>query len=259
MVSLFVKQSYEYIIDMAMRSGGKVQNRINYILDEFSSLPRIADMPAMISAARSRDIRFLLIAQSKHQMLQKYQEDAQTIAANCANWIFLTSRELELLKEISELCGEYEDKKGLRPNISVSDLQHYDKEARTALLLSGRLLPFETTLPDIDDFSEKVDSVQFTIRQKAEKISLDFKFEEPKLSDSEFEFEDEMSEETRAERRAYLERRRQELIARMQKEMEEERDESDSDKGDEASDDQQESEANEETDDDFDEKDTTEE
>ena len=172
-----------------------------------------------------------------------------------AKTIRLTNKDIPIL--FISAKGEYEDKKGLRPNISVSDLQHYDKEARTALLLSGRLLPFETTLPDIDDFSEKVDSVQFTIRQKAEKISLDFKFEEPKLSDS--EFEDEMSEETRAERRAYLERRRQELIARMQKEMEEEQDESDSDKGDEASDDQQGSETDEETDDDFDEKDTTEE
>lgn len=69
LVSLFVKQSYEYLIyTAALNNTNTVDNRINYILDEFSSLPAINDMPAMISAARSRDIRFLLIVQSKHQL-----------------------------------------------------------------------------------------------------------------------------------------------------------------------------------------------
>ena len=79
LVSLFIKQSYESIIYSAsLNKGNRVNNRINYILDEFSSLPAINDMPAMISAARSRMIRFLLIVQSKHQLEKRYKEEAAT-------------------------------------------------------------------------------------------------------------------------------------------------------------------------------------
>lgn len=150
LVSLFIKQSYEYLIYTAtLNKLNKVENRINYILDEFSSLPAINDMPAMISAARSRDIRFLLIVQSKHQLKKRYKEEADTIISNCSNWIFLTSRELELLRELSELCGE---KANRTPNISVYDLQHLSKTANEAIVLCGRMKPAFVTLLDIDKF-----------------------------------------------------------------------------------------------------------
>ena len=115
LVALFIKQSYEHIIYTASQNEtNRVERRINYILDEFSSLPAISDFPAMISAARSRDIRFLLVVQSKSQLVKRYREEAETIIANCMNWVFLTSRELQLLREISELCGQ---QKNGKPNI----------------------------------------------------------------------------------------------------------------------------------------------
>ena len=71
LVALFVKQSYEYLVSETQKSffsGTPLTKRINYILDEFSSLPTISDFPAMITAARSRNIRFHLFLQSKHQL-----------------------------------------------------------------------------------------------------------------------------------------------------------------------------------------------
>ncbi|MBE6719070.1 MAG: hypothetical protein E7571_00240 [Ruminococcaceae bacterium] len=153
LVSMFVKESYEYLIYLATQTeDNKVENRINYILDEFSSLPQIADMPSMISAARSRDIRFLLVVQSQSSLKQRYSEEAETIISNCTNWIFFTSRELSLLKEISELCGT---QKNQMPNISVYDLQHLNKERREALILSGRLKPAKVNMLDIDKFGDR--------------------------------------------------------------------------------------------------------
>lgn len=149
LVSLFIKQSYEYLIYMASIGNGMVSSRVNYILDEFSTLPAISDFSAMISAARSRNIRFLLVSQSKNQLMHKYQEEAFTIAANCTNWIFLTSRELDLLRDISELCGK---NKQQMPNISVFDLQHFSKERAEALILAGRNRPCKVRLLDIDRF-----------------------------------------------------------------------------------------------------------
>lgn len=153
LVSMFVKESYEYLIYLATQTpDNKVENRINYILDEFSSLPQIADMPSMISAARSRDIRFLLVVQSQSSLKQRYSDEAETIISNCTNWIFFTSRELSLLKELSELCGT---QKNHIPNISVYDLQHLSKERREALVLSGRLKPAKVCMLDIDRFGDR--------------------------------------------------------------------------------------------------------
>lgn len=153
LVSMFIKECYEYLIyEATMNSDNKMKVRVNFILDEFSSLPKIADMPAMISAARSRDIKFLLVVQSQSSLKQRYAEEADTIVANCTNWIFFTSRELALLKEISELCGQRNDGS---PNISVYDLQHFSKDRREALVLSGRLNPARVQMLDIDKFGDK--------------------------------------------------------------------------------------------------------
>ena len=183
LVSLFIKQSYEYTIYSAQKQAGedgfilgKMPVRVNYILDEFSSLPTIKDFPAMISAARSRNIRFNLIMQSKHQLLQRYDQEAWTIQSNCNNWIFLTSRELDFLQEISELCGEVtgQQKKSL---LSVSDLQRLDKDKGEVLILSGRLNPCIARLPDIDEYDKgKFIPGKLPVREHiaAEPIMFDF-------------------------------------------------------------------------------------
>lgn len=153
LVSLFIKQSYEYFIYLAQRNvydegvnTGILPIRINYVLDEFSSLPTVADFPAMITAARSRNIRFTLFVQSKHQLTQRYDKEVETILANCTNWIFLTTRELSLLEDISKLCGA----KGGKPILPVAQLQRLSKEEGEVLILSGRNKPYITMLPDID-------------------------------------------------------------------------------------------------------------
>lgn len=155
LITLFIKQSYEYIINMAQLNMsadefhvGKTACRVNYLLDEFSSLPTIKDFPAMITASRSRNIRFTLIVQSKHQLMQRYGDEAETIQTNCNNWIFLTSRELQLLEELSSMCGKTAD--NAKSVLSVAMLQRLDKEEGEALLLSERRKPCITRLPDID-------------------------------------------------------------------------------------------------------------
>lgn len=149
-ITIFLKQIYEFLIDSAFKHTGRNRFpvRVNFILDEFSSLPQISDFPQMVSASRSRNIRFILVIQSKHQLIQRYQDEADTIISNCTNWLFLTSRETKLLQEISELAGTT----GTNHEhlISVSWLQHLDKEKGECLVFSGRKYPYLATLPDID-------------------------------------------------------------------------------------------------------------
>jgi type IV secretion system protein VirD4 len=161
LVTLFVKQTYETLISEAQRQKDKrLPVRVNFLLDEFCNIPTIPDMPSMISASRSRNMRFFLLAQGLYQLRQKYKEDAMTIQGNCDNWVFLSSKEHELLKEISNLCGErfyndgYNGEKS-RPLISTSQLQRLSKEKGEALILYGRHYPFVTELPDIDKYQFK--------------------------------------------------------------------------------------------------------
>lgn len=157
LVSLFIKQSYEYLIFRAQKEQnnqtGRLGRRLNYILDEFSSLPTISDFPAMITASRSRNIRFTLIVQSKSQLVQRYREEAETIQTNCNNWIFLTSRELNFLNEISALCGNTTDKSSV-PILPISMLQRLEKEIGEVLILSGRKKPYIAQLLDIDAYDK---------------------------------------------------------------------------------------------------------
>ena len=187
LVSLFIKQSYEYMIFNAQsnteRDGfhvGILRNRVNYVLDEFCSVPTIGDFPGMVTAARSRNIRFTLIIQSKHQLIQRYKDETDTIQTNCNNWIFLTSRELQLLDEISSLCGKTIDDSP-QPVLSVSDLQRLDKDDGEALLMCGRLKPCITHLADINVY----DNDNF------ERMSVSSRTPQhpPKLKTKLFEFE----------------------------------------------------------------------
>ncbi len=160
LVSLFIKQSYEYLIYKAQKYNNnhdvRLKIRLNYVLDEFSSLPTVRDFPAMITAARSSNIRFNIVIQSKHQLFLRYRDDTETILSNCTHWIFLTSRELKFLEEISALCGKKVDREIESPVISVSVLQRFNKERGEVLILSRRFKPYLTRLPDIEMYDNNM-------------------------------------------------------------------------------------------------------
>lgn len=174
LITLFIKQSYEYLIYKAQSNvDGKMKIRVNYVLDEFSTLPVIKDFPSMITAARSRNIRFNLVVQSKHQLIERYKQEAETIQSNCSNWIFFTSREIKLLEEISILCGKKSD--GQKPVIPIASLQHLNKNKGEALILSGRLYPFISVLADIDKYDGgKYNLLELRKEQRKKSTNIDF-------------------------------------------------------------------------------------
>ena len=154
LVTTFIKQLYEVQIAEAQKElTGELPVRLNFVLDEFCNIPKIPEMHSMISAARSRNMRFFLIAQSIHQLKGRYGEEADTIKGNCDNWVFLTSKELDLLEEISQLCGTVVWTDGQsRRLISVSELQRLNKERGEALIMHARNYPIISAMADIDDY-----------------------------------------------------------------------------------------------------------
>jgi type IV secretion system protein VirD4 len=152
LISVFVKQCYtELIIEAQKQPSKSLPRRVNFLLDEFSSLPQISDFPAMITASRSRNIRFNLIIQSIHQLRDRYGGHAETIRGNCENWVFLHSRELSLLEELASLSGKRNHEDSL---VSVSMLQTLDKDKGEAFILHKRKHPYIANLPDIDSYPD---------------------------------------------------------------------------------------------------------
>ena len=146
LATIFIKQCYETLIDVAQEAGGHLPYRTNFILDEFANMPPLKDVTTMVTAARSRHIRFTFIIQNYAQLTQVYgKENAETIKGNC-NILYLISNELQALEEISKMCGEVKskekDKTASTPLVTVSDLQRLNQFE--IITLRMRMMPFKT-------------------------------------------------------------------------------------------------------------------
>ena len=152
LATILVKQIYETLIDVAQSHGGKLPVRTNFLLDEFANMPPLKDVTTMITAARSRAMRFTLIIQNFAQLNEVYgEQNAETIKGNCGNLVYLMSTELKALEEISKMCGEVKSKKDDKtvstPLITISDLQKLSQFE--IIIRRVRLAPFKTKLtPD---------------------------------------------------------------------------------------------------------------
>lgn len=146
LATIFIKQCYETLIDVAQECGGKLPFRTNFILDEFANMPPLKDVTTMVTAARSRLIRFTFIIQNFAQLTKVYgKEDGDTIRGNC-NLLYLISSEIAALEEISKMCGEVKSKEKEKtastPLVTVSDLQRLNKFE--IIVLRRRMFPFKT-------------------------------------------------------------------------------------------------------------------
>ena len=147
LVTILLKQCYETLIATAQKHGGKLPVRTNFLLDEFANMPPLKDITTMITAARSRQIRFTMIIQNFAQLDQVYgKENAETIKGNCGNIIYLITTELKALEEISKMCGEVkskkDDKTASTPLVTISDLQRMKQFE--VIIMRMRKNPFKT-------------------------------------------------------------------------------------------------------------------
>ena len=138
LVTLFIKHVYELLLEKADQNKGCLPIRMNFIMEEFCNMPKLDDLAPMLTAARSRNIRFHLVIQSYGQMVDKYGESiSKTIMDNCGNLIYLHTNEISFLEYVSKLAGNNEYG---RPLISVSRLQHLKRNE--TLIFHDRCYPF---------------------------------------------------------------------------------------------------------------------
>lgn len=185
LATIFVKQAYEALIAVAQTCPGlKLPYRTNFILDEFANMPALKDVGTMITASRSRNIRFSFAIQNFSQLNQVYgKEVAETIKGNCGNFVYIMSTELAALEEISKLLGDKKPEKPkkdepappIRPLFSVSDLQAL-KEGEV-IINRFRSMPFKTTLMYNwkTDWGKKYEQMGYTVRPNHEVKVFDLK------------------------------------------------------------------------------------
>jgi len=124
----------------------------------------------MVTAARSRKVRFVFIIQNYAQLTQVYgKENGETIKGNC-NTVYLISNELQALEEISKMCGEVkskkDDKTASTPLVTVSDLQRLSQFEIIVLRL--RMMPYRTKFtPNFKlDWGHKYEKATHIAREK---------------------------------------------------------------------------------------------
>lgn len=160
-IASFIKQLYSAAIEDAFKCGGALPRRLNFLLDEFANIPRISDMASMITAGRSRNVRFYLVVQSDNQLKINYGNEAETIKTNCLNWVYLASKENDLIQQVQTMVGTYTKIPGSEPLISFFELTNLKKAwgeegGAEALILISRSKPYMTFLPDISRYEQFV-------------------------------------------------------------------------------------------------------
>jgi len=106
--SLIISQQYELLANLADTRGGRLEQRVNFLLDEFGNFTAISDFTNKLTVGGGRGMRFNLFLQSFTQLVEKYNEQVSSIIkANCHVWAYLRSEDPDTLREISDKLGSY--------------------------------------------------------------------------------------------------------------------------------------------------------
>lgn len=106
--SLVVSQIYEILVRQSDERGGRLERRVNFVLDEFGNFSQLNDLPNKLTVAGGRGCRFQFYVQSFRQIEQKYDEKvADIVKSNCENWVYLQADDKTSLQEICDKLGKY--------------------------------------------------------------------------------------------------------------------------------------------------------
>ena len=156
LVGILVNELLTHYVRMAHdRYGGRLPRRLNVILEEFGNIGNaIVNLPHLMSAGRSRNIRCHLVVQTFAQFTDLFgAAKATTIRENAGVLVCYRTTHWDTLAELSRLCGEREiDVNGQRVQkslISPADLSAM-QVGQVMVMISGGL-KFISWLPDFTE------------------------------------------------------------------------------------------------------------
>lgn len=151
LAGLLVSQVTQHLIRVAQERGGKLPIRVNIILEELGSIGRsIPNLPNLMVASRSRNMRLMLVLQSHTQLIDVYgKSKAETINSCVGITIGFSTNNWQTLQEWSQRCGDREVETCGRvvkePLITPAQLAAMP--TGTALIMADRKYKFITHLP----------------------------------------------------------------------------------------------------------------
>lgn len=156
-IGIIISQIQSYLIDAAYHSPkGKLNRRMNFVLDEFASIP-VPNMDKALATHRSRNMRYYLCIQSL-SLLKKRYGDPELLLPNCSSVMYLGSTELEILQQLEKKLGEtnltFDGK--TRPLCSQAELMDLKKtwHQKEAIYMNlSENIRYCTILPSIEKYN----------------------------------------------------------------------------------------------------------
>ena len=156
LAGVLVSQLMAHFIRVAEQEyGGSLPVKMNMILEELGNIGRaISNLPHLMTAGRSRNIRVEFVLQSMSQLVDIYGESrSTTIVSNCDVKIAFRVNHWETLTELSKFCGEREvvcdGHISREPLITQSQLAAMET-GQALVFISGRI-KFVTWIPDFTE------------------------------------------------------------------------------------------------------------
>lgn len=141
---------------------GKLPIRINFCLDELGNIGEsISNLPHLLSAGRSRNVRVELVLQSLSQLDDIYgKSNATTIISNTSVKVLYRVSNYETLSEFSRMCGEKEtllDNGLVKKEPLISPVQLGAMDVGQALVIISGRTKYITRFPDYTDLFNLTD------------------------------------------------------------------------------------------------------
>ena len=125
--SLFIRFIMNDLIELARDNNDTLERKVLCLWDEFGNMPSIKNLDVLITAARSRGIRFLLALQSNAQLEKSYSNVMSKIirdATQCIMFTFISPQAPETREELSKILGEQTIKSGSVSYGSGNSISH---------------------------------------------------------------------------------------------------------------------------------------
>lgn len=168
LTGVLVSQLMNHYVRIAEQNyAGRLPIRVNVLLEELGNIGRaITNLPHLMTAGRSRNIRVEFVLQSMSQLVDIYgASNATTIISNCDVRIAFRVNHWDTLTELSRICGEREinceGHLSREPLITQSQLAAMET-GQALVIISGRM-KFVTWLPD---FTEMYPNAQHIFKRK---------------------------------------------------------------------------------------------
>ena len=104
--TMFFSQMLQKLFLQADHNGGRLNQQVYFLLDEFANIGQIPDFHKKLSVTRSMGISISIVVQALDQLESLYKEQYETIIGNCDTQLFLGSQSIKTCEYFNKSLGQ---------------------------------------------------------------------------------------------------------------------------------------------------------